>query len=1327
MLNQWTEVVGNGLRNLITSRNQPSSEDSHPTTISHSHASRLRTGRASLPEQPMRKYLTKNLRTYVRDNDNVQSDPIPIEDDEDESVVESQPRISKSRHETQPTLDQSPTSIRDTRVEHMAEYFTVPTSDTLDLRRRSRSVSGEEYRLLGGLTYTSQSCPDNQQADHSASRRQPRPTTVQDPMMRSSAALKSGLRPINTLEAPRPPARSDHISSITHPQRLPQNHGFSVYEHIQKNDHNRPNKRRRIETSHEEGNTITNAISLDDSQPADDSGDELRLSPTYNKRGNGEPPRSHRRASVAAKLPQDPIDDPSPDDESDFTKASAKLRKAAKDKMLGSSSPGRPDQALPVAVASPYFGSKSGTPSVTNQEARKQSRRKALEQESPDALQTEAPHTRGQSRSLQNVRATEFTHLILGNDRSTTITHPKNTRTKPQTQVLRAYKLQELVHPSLQPHSIYVVQIDEQNKQLSINTDLDALGNDPVARVLPLEKIIEIRHGSNCGIVSLEFSRSDRNKQKSYLRFESQKQAWIFVMSLQKLVSIPKVLPKEDAWMERALSLTKQTITHELREKIEKRTPVRPRTAEQHIASSRTSPPTKANTAEKRARLVDKLDLPHPRLIQRTVISGTERSGLQQSEPRPDNDNRLRSSPGAEPSKKLQQDTNPLRRVTRSQEPVQKSTTERNSDDSHNKTRLTDIDVLGDPWKNDLIYRIGDKRTGSVPFEDLSRLGHEEYLNDSLISFFVHYLETQLGKAHPESVERIHFFNTYFFETLTKTPRGKRGINYEGVSKWTKAVDLFKRDFVVVPVNENFHWYLVVICNLPYFLPDHEKDARQGLRHPEGYDGSEQPSEDVDMASDAPTEETQKSLAELSISDHEANRQLQTKARSKKSPGRRKSIRPLRKYEIDKPVIITLDSLGTPRSATCSIIRQYVVAEAKDKKNFDIDSSQLRGMTAKEIPTQSNFSDCGLYLCMYLEQFVADPDRFVYNILQREGSTHQWPEKIQGHALRMRLRDLLLELHRRQEQEESKMEIPEVGGIMIKRKKISVSQSVFPIPPTKKKIEEAKLRLRLHSIQDARDSTDDDDDDAQVEHGQAVKVKSLTKSSKEPAGAPDVVSHTEEESSTDQYVGDLAAEQIAAPKPTGSRNQAASHPLSGDGSSKTVVQVQASPSTGSWSEDPPPRAFSHSNPGELAEHLRRENRAWNSKDRQQSSSDQKHRKRRARSGSASTDFLTGAQSYAEPNVSMAESPGIQIIKERTISDLEAIHGRRKRKRHAETSVFEAERAEAESDVTAEIPETQTTSAETQEHREIPIKKQQVLQFEVFEDEDAGPSGEAGKA
>lgn len=32
------------------------------------------------------------------------------------------------------------------------------------------------------------------------------------------------------------------------------------------------------------------------------------------------------------------------------------------------------------------------------------------------------------------------------------------------------------------------------------------------------------------------------------------------------------------------------------------------------------------------------------------------------------------------------------------------------------------------------------------------------------------------------------------------------------VKTWTKNIDLFKKDFVVVPINENCHWFLAIIC-----------------------------------------------------------------------------------------------------------------------------------------------------------------------------------------------------------------------------------------------------------------------------------------------------------------------------------------------------------------------------------------------------------------------------------------------------------------------------------------------------------------------------------
>ena len=32
--------------------------------------------------------------------------------------------------------------------------------------------------------------------------------------------------------------------------------------------------------------------------------------------------------------------------------------------------------------------------------------------------------------------------------------------------------------------------------------------------------------------------------------------------------------------------------------------------------------------------------------------------------------------------------------------------------------------------------------------------------------------------------------------------------------KWTARVDLFSKDFIVMPVNQSLHWSLVIICHL---------------------------------------------------------------------------------------------------------------------------------------------------------------------------------------------------------------------------------------------------------------------------------------------------------------------------------------------------------------------------------------------------------------------------------------------------------------------------------------------------------------------------------
>ena len=121
---------------------------------------------------------------------------------------------------------------------------------------------------------------------------------------------------------------------------------------------------------------------------------------------------------------------------------------------------------------------------------------------------------------------------------------------------------------------------------------------------------------------------------------------------------------------------------------------------------------------------------------------------------------------------------------------------------------------LGQRWKKPLIFpKIGKKKT-TVEYDDLERLDDGQFLNDNLLGFYLRYLEYHLEKQRPDVAKKVYWFNTYFFASLTQTVRGKRGINYEAVRKWTRNIDVFTYDYAVVPINESAHWYVAIICNL---------------------------------------------------------------------------------------------------------------------------------------------------------------------------------------------------------------------------------------------------------------------------------------------------------------------------------------------------------------------------------------------------------------------------------------------------------------------------------------------------------------------------------
>lgn len=118
-------------------------------------------------------------------------------------------------------------------------------------------------------------------------------------------------------------------------------------------------------------------------------------------------------------------------------------------------------------------------------------------------------------------------------------------------------------------------------------------------------------------------------------------------------------------------------------------------------------------------------------------------------------------------------------------------------------------------WEKPLLYPRFGKKKAEVDAQDRERLRSDEFLNDNLIGFYMRFLEDHLERTNRDAAKRVYFFNSYFYATLTNNPKNRRVVNYEGVQKWTRSVDIFGYDYIVVPINESAHWYVAVICNLP--------------------------------------------------------------------------------------------------------------------------------------------------------------------------------------------------------------------------------------------------------------------------------------------------------------------------------------------------------------------------------------------------------------------------------------------------------------------------------------------------------------------------------
>ena len=398
---------------------------------------------------------------------------------------------------------------------------------------------------------------------------------------------------------------------------------------------------------------------------------------------------------------------------------------------------------------------------------------------------------------------------------------------------------------------------------------------------------------------------------------------------------------------------------------------------------------------------------------------------------------------------------------------------------------------LGLRWKKPLTYPEMGKKKATVDWVDLERLDEGEMLNDTLVTFYMRYLEHQVEQQSPDLAKRIYFFSTFFYERLTSSIKGRKEINYEAVQKWTRSVDIFTYDYIVVPINEQAHWYLAVICNLPALhrmqhdmatreireqpvvsspatprdsnvlteqiaepaVSDREESAEQGTtnsfaemsletnavprdqkheteaivetRHAAiGMQEIRTEDEEMrDVSKEKPSGATEQDAQANAVAHQghdsdpidDADRKSQGQSTPRKQ--KRKSLPPVTNTDPQRPLIVTLDSLGSPHPLVIKTLKDYLFKEGKAKRGgMELDVGSIKGINAKCIPLQDNFSDCGLYMLGYVKKFLFDnPPDFIAKIIKREYKKDDWIELIPGN-MRTSLRDQLQELHRQQEE-----------------------------------------------------------------------------------------------------------------------------------------------------------------------------------------------------------------------------------------------------------------------------------------------------------------------
>ncbi|XP_049841261.1 uncharacterized protein LOC126291683 isoform X18 [Schistocerca gregaria] len=160
---------------------------------------------------------------------------------------------------------------------------------------------------------------------------------------------------------------------------------------------------------------------------------------------------------------------------------------------------------------------------------------------------------------------------------------------------------------------------------------------------------------------------------------------------------------------------------------------------------------------------------------------------------------------------------------------------------------------------------------------DLATLSGTNWLNDKIVNFYLKLL-TERGRQNREP--EVYAYDTFFFPKLIKC-------GYESVKKWTRVVDVFKHDILIIPVHLGTHWCMAAV-------------------------------------------------------------------------------------DFRKQTLVYYDSMGGENESCLKTIWNYLNEECAQRSVEPLSEEIWQIRCAKDIPKQSNNSDCGVFMCKYAECITRD-------------------------------------------------------------------------------------------------------------------------------------------------------------------------------------------------------------------------------------------------------------------------------------------------------------------------------------------------------------------